>query len=59
MDGRSKSVVIRHRSYGFDGEPKRVLYRVRFEQPHVWSDYDGPPHDFLEMEIFEHWLEPA
>ena len=46
-------------AYGFDGEPKRVLYRVRFEQPHVWSDYDGPPHDFLEMEIFEHWLEPA
>ena len=30
-------------AYGFDGEPKRVLYRS----------------DFLEMEIYEHWLEKA
>jgi len=46
-------------AYGFDGEPARVLYRVRFKQNHVWPVYDGPDHDILEMEIFEHWLEPA
>jgi len=46
-------------AYGFSGEPKRVLYRVRFRQKDVWSDYAGPERDFLELEIYEHWLEPA
>jgi hypothetical protein len=46
-------------AYGFDGEPKKVLYRVRFAQNHVWPNYRGPARDVIEMEIFEHWLEPA
>ena len=46
-------------AYGFDGEPRKVLYRVRFAQKHVWPDYDGPRQDVIEMEIFEHWLEPV
>jgi len=46
-------------AYGFDGEPKKVLYRVRFVQKEVWPRYRGPAHDLIEMEIFEHWLEPA
>jgi len=46
-------------AYGFSGEPMKVLYRVRFAQPHVWADYRGPANDIIEMEIFEHWLEPA
>ena len=46
-------------AYGFDGEPKKVLYRVRFLQKHVWPDYRGPARDVIELEIFEHWLEPA
>lgn len=46
-------------AYGFDGEPKKVLYRVRFMQKHVWPDYPGPQRDVIEMEIFEHWLERA
>jgi nitrile hydratase subunit beta len=46
-------------AYGFDGEPRKVLYRVRFSQNHVWEDYTGAAHDVIEMEIFEHWLEPA
>jgi nitrile hydratase beta subunit-like protein len=46
-------------AYGFDGEPKKVLYRVRFLQKEVWPAYRGPAHDLIEMEIFEHWLEPA
>ncbi len=47
------------RAYGFDGLPERVLYRVRFKQTHVWPNYDGPDADIIEMEIYEHWLEPA
>lgn len=46
-------------AYGFDGEPKRVLYRVRFRQADVWAGYEGPAHDLLELEIYEHWLEAA
>jgi nitrile hydratase len=46
-------------AYGFDGEPAKVLYRVRFQQKHVWPDYAGPARDIIEMEIFEHWLAPA
>lgn len=46
-------------AYGFDGEPAKVLYRVRFKQSHVWPDYKGSARDVVEMEIFEHWLLPA
>jgi nitrile hydratase len=46
-------------AYGFGGEPGRVLYRVRFAQHHVWPDYAGPARDVIEMEIFEHWLDPV
>ena len=46
-------------AYGEDGLPKQTLYRVRFDQTHVWPDYAGPPHDKVEIEIYEHWLEPA
>ncbi len=46
-------------AYGFDGEPRRVLYRVRFGQHEVWPDYGGAPQDILEVEIYQHWLEPV
>ena len=46
-------------AYGFDGEPKRVLYRVRFAQKDVWPGYRGSDRDLIEMEIYEHWLDPA
>jgi nitrile hydratase subunit beta len=46
-------------AYGFDGEPKKVLYRVRFPQREVWPRYAGPARDLIEMEIYEHWLEPV
>ncbi|MBI3916346.1 MAG: nitrile hydratase subunit beta [Betaproteobacteria bacterium] len=46
-------------AYGFSGKPGKTLYRVRFPQQHVWPRYAGPSHDIIEMEIFEHWLEPA
>jgi nitrile hydratase subunit beta len=46
-------------AYGFSGEPKRVLYRVRFSMSEVWPDYQGAGHDLIEVEIYEHWLDPA
>lgn len=46
-------------AYGFDGKPDRVLYRVRFKQREVWPNYDGPEHDIIEMEIYEHWMAPV
>ena len=46
-------------AYGFDGEPKRVLYRIRFSQADLWPKYTGSSSDVLELEIYEHWLEPS
>ena len=46
-------------AYGFDGKPERVLYRVQFKQREVWENYEGANDDLIEMEIYEHWLEPA
>lgn len=46
-------------AYGFDGLPKRMLYRVRIRQTDIWPDYKGGANDLLELEIYEHWLEPA
>ncbi len=47
------------RAYGRNGLPAKVLYRVRFLQHEVWPDYAGPAEDTVDIEIFEHWLEPA
>ena len=46
-------------AFGRDGLPRRPLYRVRFAQTEVWPDYAGAPGDSIDIEIFEHWLEPA
>ncbi len=46
-------------AYARDGLPRRALYRVRFNQRHIWPDYGGPEGDTIDVEIFEHWLEPA
>ena len=46
-------------AYGFDGLPKRPLYRVRIRQRDIWPDYEGGAKDSLELEIYEHWLEKA
>lgn len=42
-----------------DGEPAQPLYRVRFRQKDVWSGYRGGAADVLEVEIYQHWLDPA
>ncbi|MBX6320319.1 MAG: nitrile hydratase subunit beta [Rhodospirillaceae bacterium] len=46
-------------AYGRSGEPVVPLYRVRFAQKEVWPDYAGPAHDTVDVDIYEHWLEPA
>jgi len=46
-------------AYGRDGLPATPLYRVRFRQREVWPDYAGREADTVDIEIYEHWLEPA
>ncbi len=46
-------------AYGGDGAPLQTLYRVHLKQTDMWPRYTESPHDSLEIEIFEHWLEPA
>jgi nitrile hydratase len=46
-------------AYARRGEPSQPLYRVRFVQKNIWPDYAGPASDVVEVEIFQHWLEPA
>lgn len=46
-------------AYAGQGLPKQPLYRVRFRQSELWPAYAGPGHDVVEVEIYEHWLEPA
>lgn len=45
-------------AYGRDGLPKQPLYRVRFAQADLWPDYAGAAGDTIDIEIYEHWLEP-
>lgn len=45
-------------AFGRDGLPRRPLYRVRFRQSDIWLDYEGPEGDTVDIEIYEHWLEP-
>lgn len=41
------------------GTPRQPLYRVRFKQNQIWPDYRGPVTDTVDIEIFQHWLEPG
>jgi hypothetical protein len=45
-------------AYARSGRPAQPLYRVRFLQNEVWPDYAGQPTDVVEVEIYQHWLEP-
>lgn len=46
-------------AFGRTGRPRQPLYRVRFAQRHVWPDYRGPDADTIDIEIYQHWLEPV
>jgi nitrile hydratase len=47
------------RAYGRIGRKRIRLYRVRLSQRDLWPDYEGPQSDTLEIEIYDHWLQPA
>lgn len=46
-------------AYARSGLPAQPLYRVRFVQAEVWPGYAGSPSDTIDLEIYQHWLEPA
>jgi len=46
-------------AYRRSGLPAQPLYRVRFRQVDVWPDYAGKDTDTVEIELYQHWLEPA
>ena len=46
-------------AYARSGLPKQPLYRVRFRQAEIWPGYRGAATDTIDIEIYEHWLEPA
>ncbi len=46
-------------AYRRPGLPAPTLYRVRFRQAELWPDYRGGAADTLDVEIYDHWLEPA
>lgn len=46
-------------AYARPGLPKQPLYRVRFLQSEVWPDYHGHGQDTIDIEIYQHWLEPV
>ena len=46
-------------AYARSGLPKQPLYRIRFCQAEIWPGYAGPAADTIDVEIYEHWLEPA
>lgn len=46
-------------AYHRDGLPAQPLYRVRFDVRALWGGLDGTGADTVEVEIYQHWLEPA
>jgi nitrile hydratase len=43
-------------AYHKPGLPALVLYKVRFRQADLWTDYSGSAKDQLEADIYEPWL---
>jgi nitrile hydratase len=46
-------------AYARPGLPAQPLYRVRFLQREVWPGYRGHAQDSVDIELYQHWLEPA
>jgi len=46
-------------AFGRADGAKQPLYRVRFRQTDVWPDYGTGGGDTIDVELYEHWLEPA
>ena len=45
-------------AFGRSGLPRRPLYRITFYQRELWPNYRGSARDTVDVEIYEHWLEP-
>lgn len=45
-------------AYDLGRAPQPMLYRVRFPMRSVWPDYGGPETDSVDVELYEHWLQP-
>lgn len=46
-------------AYNRSGAPRQPLYRVRFRLGEVWAGYVGAAADTIDIELYQHWLEPA
>ncbi|MEM7253549.1 MAG: SH3-like domain-containing protein [Pseudomonadota bacterium] len=46
-------------AYGNYAAERVDLYRVGFAQQTLWDDYAGSDADRVEIEIYDHWLEPS
>jgi nitrile hydratase len=46
-------------AYARSGLPAQPLYRVRFLQREVWPGYRGHAQDSVDIELYQHWLEPV
>ncbi len=46
-------------AFGRPGLPEQPLYRVRFRSLDLWPDYAEGHDDVVEIEIYQHWLQPA
>ena len=44
-------------AYGRSGGPALPLYRVRFRQRDLWTDYAGGTDDTIIVDVYENWLE--
>jgi hypothetical protein len=42
-----------------DDQPPEWFYIVRFRLTDLWESYTGAPHDTLQAEISERWLQPV
>ncbi len=66
IQGKSGTVVALCGAYrnpeslghGGSGLPEKPLYRVEFDQTHVWDRYRGSNSDKILVDIYEHWLDP-
>lgn len=46
-------------AYNRSGLPAQPLYRVRFAAHALWPDHAERRGDAVEIEIYQHWLEPG
>lgn len=44
-------------AYGRSGTPALALYRVRFRQRDLWTDYRGGAGDTVVVDVYANWLE--